>query len=84
MEDVEQATRLAQPNRIAELRKVQGITPTEIGYRLGVTETTVRRWENRTSGIPDRHKVELADLFGVSVPWLMHWEDGGNGNGEAA
>jgi DNA-binding transcriptional regulator YiaG len=77
--------RLAPPNRLAELKKVQGLSYTQVAAALGVTEITVRRWENRSSGIPDRHKVELAALFGVSVPWLMHWEDGNhNGNGDAA
>jgi hypothetical protein len=33
------------------------------------------------ASIPDARKAQIAAFFGVSVPWLMGWENGGNGNG---
>jgi transcriptional regulator with XRE-family HTH domain len=72
----------ATPNRLARLREIQGLSRTDIGSRLGVSERTVYRWERGETPIPDDHKLELADLFGTSVVWLMQWEDrDGNGDG---
>lgn len=35
---------------------------------------TVYRWERGEIQIPDSAKVKLADLFGVSISWLMGWD----------
>lgn len=72
-------------NRVAELRQAQvpPMSPTGLADRLGVRERTVYRWERGESGIPDEKKLALAELFGVSVLWLMGWEEEGNGgNGQ--
>ncbi len=42
---------------------------------MRVSERTVYRWEAGEVAIPDQKKLDLADLFGVSVIWLMGWED---------
>jgi transcriptional regulator with XRE-family HTH domain len=69
-------------NRIASLRAASGLTRTQVAARLGLkSERTVYRWETGGSGIPDSSKFALAEMFGVSVPWLMGWEDEGNGDG---
>lgn len=76
----------APRNRLASLRQAQGLSRTDIASQLGLkTDRTVHRWETGESQIPDHRKLELAELFGVSVVWLMCWEaDDGNGNGERA
>lgn len=75
-------------NRIGRLRKAQGLTTTDLGSICGVHEHTVRRWENAGpgGGVPDKHKIRLAELFGVSISYLMGWDepDGGNGQRVAA
>ena len=69
-------------NRIAMLRQIAGLRPADIASRLGVTETTARRWESGKGEIPDGRKLALAELFEVSVPFLMGWPDVPNGNGD--
>jgi transcriptional regulator with XRE-family HTH domain len=72
----------SMPNRLARLREIQGLSRTDIASRLGVkSERTVYRWERGETPIPDDHKLALADLFGVSVTWLMGWDNHDNGNG---
>jgi len=60
-------------NRIAELRREQSLTQAGLAERLGIDPATVSRWERGLTTIPDWRKVELAEMFGVSVPWLMGW-----------
>jgi DNA-binding transcriptional regulator YiaG len=70
------------PNRIAELRGAADMTRADLAARLGLkSERTVYRWETGESGVPDATKIELARMFGVSVAWLMAWEDEDNGGG---
>lgn len=38
-------------SKVAELRKRLDITQRELAARVGVTETTVRNWENNRSGV---------------------------------
>lgn len=68
-------------NRLTELMQAAGLNKTQVAAQLGVGEVTVRRWQRGDTGIPDRQKLALADLFGVSVTWLMGWEDLPNGDG---
>ena len=62
-------------NRIAELRETRSLTQHAIAERLGVHESTVSRWESGSCAIPDPRKQELAELFGVSVSFLMGWNN---------
>jgi transcriptional regulator with XRE-family HTH domain len=66
--------------RLKRLRLAQKISRETIGHYLGVTSRTVHRWETGGS-IPDRHKFALADMFGVSVPYLLAWDDDNPENG---
>lgn len=77
-------------NRLRELRKSQGWSRRELADRLApqprnelLHERTIRRWEDGDTAIPDHRKAELADLFGVSIPFLMCWSDGNGVNGES-
>lgn len=68
-------------NRIASLRKAQDISAEELAVHLKVSRAAICRYELGRAGVPDRHKLSLAELFGVSVSWLMNWPDGDNDNG---
>ncbi len=70
-------------NRIRELRNEAGISQKELAARLAVHASTLSRWEAGTQAIPDSQKQHLAEIFGVSVAFLMGW-DRGNGNGNGA
>jgi transcriptional regulator with XRE-family HTH domain len=70
-------------NRIRELRDEHGMSQAALAGHMEVDGSTVSRWERGKQPIPDVAKVRIAELFGVSVPWLMGWTDGPeNGNGE--
>ena len=75
-------------NRIGDLLRENDVSRRRVAKEIGVHPTTVGRWESGISPIPDFRKQQLAELFGVSVPYLMGWENGngdnGNGNGERA
>lgn len=58
--------------RLKALRKKAGITQEELGYRLGVSYMTVRRWEtDRIFPRVDEIK-SIAHALGASVDDLLH------------
>lgn len=71
-------------NRLAELRRASGRTQAQLSELMGVTPQTINRWETGKTGIPDKHKAALCDLFGVSVGYLLAWDQPGEqqGNGD--
>ena len=70
------------PNRIAQLRAASGLTRPDLAAKLGLeAERTITRWETGETGIPDHRKFQLAEMFGVSVAWMMGWENGDDGDG---
>lgn len=63
------------------LRVMAQMSHADVASRMGVTETTERRWEDARVQIPDGQKNALAQMFKVSVPFLMGWpETYANGN----
>ena len=60
--------------RLAELREEAGFKPYDISAKLRVHPQTVSRWESGGT-IPDSRKFDLANLFGVSIAYLMGWDD---------
>ncbi len=65
---------------ISELRQAAGITQIELAEKLNYTDKAVSKWE-RGESLPDVSVlVELADLFGVSLDFLVRKE---HGRGEA-
>jgi DNA-binding XRE family transcriptional regulator len=63
-------------NRIQELREAKArfapaaFTQAALAQRLGVTEWTVRAWENNRSRPTARHRSRLARELGVTVKAL--------------
>lgn len=58
-------------DRIRDLRKEKGLTQQEVATALGVGQTTVANYE-KGARLPDLSKLaEYADLFGVSVDYLL-------------
>lgn len=61
-------------HRIRELRKANGLTLLQVAERLGVTESTVQRYESgNIKNLKYETMVELAELFGVAPSYLMGW-----------
>lgn len=64
--------------KLMELRKRQGLSQEELGYKLNVTRQTVSKWElGQTT--PEMDKLlELSKLFNISVDDLINDSDLGN------
>ena len=61
-------------NTIAELRKKNNMTQAELAAKLRVSDKTVSKWENGL-GFPEVTQFPtLAELFGVSIDFLMTGE----------
>ena len=57
-----------------ELRKEKGLTQEQAAERLNVSNRTVSRWETGTN-MPDISLLlEIAELYGVSIPELIDGE----------
>ncbi len=65
---------MAVPNRLREHRERLGLTRRELSVRLGVTESTIERWETSKTGIPDERKLELAKVLDEKPSQLMGWD----------
>lgn len=61
-------------NRIAELRKKQNLTQSELGAMLNITAQAVSKWENNLSE-PDLDSIKkMCHIFGVSVDEFLNFE----------
>lgn len=58
--------------RLKLLRKEHGFSAKELGKKLGFSETTVYRWEKDDSLCDFETIKKLADLYNVSVSYLLH------------
>ena len=62
--------------KIKFLRMRQGMTLEELGLKVGVGKSTVRKWETGQIANMRRDKIaSLADALNVSRSYLMGWED---------
>ena len=58
--------------RITQLRKQAGMTQPDLADRVGVHETTIRRWEQEKDKGPDTAMVlKLAESLGTTVEQLL-------------
>jgi len=57
--------------RIAERRKVQGITQVELAKLLGIAQQTMAHYEGGVSRVAVSHLPTLANALGVSIEELL-------------
>lgn len=62
-------------NKIKTLRKEKGLTQQELADEIGVTKRTIIAWENGERDIKPKKAQQLADEFGVSVAFLLGYND---------
>lgn len=62
-------------NRLKELRKAQKISQETLASLLNVSTKTIYRWENGESQIKPDKAEKLTDFFGVSVGYLLGYDD---------
>ena len=61
--------------RLKELRLAKGLSAAKLGKILGVSDSTIIRWENATI-IPSVFSLKhVAEYFGVSADYLIGLED---------
>jgi transcriptional regulator with XRE-family HTH domain len=58
-------------NRIGLLRERAGLSLPQLGGRLNVDPNSIRRWESEKVEIPLKRAEALADLFDVSLDFLL-------------
>lgn len=61
-------------NRIAPLRRENGMNQKELGEQLGVAQTTVSAWETGKTEPDSSALGKMANLFHVSIGYLMGYE----------
>lgn len=62
--------------KIKTLREQNDMTLEELGNKVGVGKSTVRKWENGMIANMRRDKIaKLADALGCSPAYLMGWEE---------
>ena len=61
--------------KIYDLRIQKGMTLEELGDKVGVGKSTVRKWENGIIANMKRDKIaKLAEALGTSPAYLMGWD----------
>lgn len=72
-EDVQPLTQIIAEN-ITELRRAHGMTQAGLAEKLGYSDKSVSKWE-RAEGVPDIICLKnIADMFGVTVDYLLSSE----------
>ena len=63
-------------NKIKMLRKAKNMTLEDVGKKVGVGKSTVRKWETGIIVNMKRDKISaLADALGTTPAYLMGWEE---------
>ena len=66
--------------RLVQIRKVMGLTQTELGNRIGVSQRIIHHYENKAEYPPTPKLIELAHALNKSIDELLGME---NNNDEA-
>lgn len=62
--------------KIKKLRKEKNMTLEQLGEKVGVGKSTVRKWENGMIANMRRDKIaKLAEALDTTPAWLMGWEE---------
>ena len=80
----QQALQTVIAANIASLRRANGLTQAGLAERLGYSDKSVSKWE-RAEGLPDVLCLKaMADLFGVSLDYMLEADHPENGEEPAA
>lgn len=60
--------------RLQELRKSNKLTQEDLANKINVTKLTISNWENGKHQIKSDKAQEIANLFGVSLQYLMGYD----------
>jgi len=62
-------------NRIAELREETGVTQSQLAEHIGVSQSSLSRWELEVNFIDVISAEKLADYFNVTIDYLCARSD---------
>lgn len=62
---------MASENRIAEMRKIRGLSQAKLAKLLGVAQNTVSNWENGTREPDNETLKKISQLLGCTVDYLL-------------
>ncbi|UTF48240.1 helix-turn-helix transcriptional regulator [Limosilactobacillus fermentum] len=60
---------------IKDLRVRAGLSQSEVSKRLGVTEPTLRKWENDSSVLSFRQMKEIAGFYRIPLDYIFFGPD---------
>ncbi|MGY5623185.1 helix-turn-helix transcriptional regulator [Limosilactobacillus fermentum] len=60
---------------IKDLRVRAGLSQSEASRRLGVTEPTLRKWENDSSVLSFRQMKEIAGFYHIPLDYIFFGDD---------
>lgn len=60
---------------IEEIRQEKGIKQSEMGKRLGTTQSGYSNFVNRNTDMPFSRITQITDILGVSVVDIVTWPD---------
>jgi repressor LexA len=63
--------------RLKELRQAAGMTQAKVAKELALPLSTYRHYEDRTREMPYSMLIKVANLFDVSLDYLLEREYGG-------
>lgn len=58
-----------------ELKKESGSSDKKLGELIGVSHSTICRWENGQSDIKSNDLIKVAQFFGVTLEYMVGLED---------
>lgn len=62
-------------DRLYQLRRSKGLSQEELAHVIGVSRQAVQKWESGTSRPDMDNLISLADLFGVSLDYLLRGQE---------
>jgi len=60
--------------RLRELRTEKNLSCENLAKKIGVTKTSIIRWENSQADIKGEYLIALSKFFGVTVDYLLGLE----------
>ena len=60
---------------IKDLRVRAGLSQSEASKRLGITEPTLRKWENDSSVLSFRQMKEIASFYHIPLDYIFFGDD---------
>ncbi|MBQ7798470.1 MAG: helix-turn-helix transcriptional regulator [Clostridia bacterium] len=61
--------------RFKQLRKERGLSYESLETDLGISRSTMCRWENKQTDVKSEELIKVSQFFGVTVHFLLGLED---------